>query len=197
MAFLQTHFLRNGTGEVNRFPREAYSSSSRHTPGHHPRFPTPTPNQKKSRAHPKKFPWHSQSWLCLLSLRAGCRTLRFSGYGFSLGFALGRPLGSSCFCRDGLPRPSAKSSAVTLNGHKQARSSPPLRIARPALRSLPLTCLANHPYHARQSFLTGHAWPNHFALPHPRKTRRRRNGRRLQSPGHSPRSFRCPEVSSR
>jgi serine/threonine protein kinase len=57
----------------------------------------------------------------------------------------------------------------------------------PTIR-LPLTCLANHPYHAPQSFLTRHAWPNHFALPRPRKTRRRRNGRRLQSPGHPPRS---------
>src|ERR1700690_968228 len=39
--------------------------------------------------------------------------------------------------------------------------------------------------------------PNHLALPHLRKTRRRGHGRGLQSRGHQPSPLRGPEISSR
>ena len=40
-------------------------------------------------------------------------------------------------------------------------------------------------------------WPNYLALPHRRKTRRWRHGRRLQSRRHKPRPLRRPQIPSR
>src|ERR1700751_3121291 len=95
MAFLQTHFFRNGTGEVNRFPRGAYSSVYKHTQTS-PAIPNPNPITKKKSRLPKIFlvPMNFLSRARTLALVAPAPgpasaltlvpPLRFSGCGFSL-----------------------------------------------------------------------------------------------------------------